>query len=215
MIPASRYLSLELILRVFLSYFSSVDFDVVSAASLASFLTWLRHQNKGQGYEVWTTLLGHGLIHWNSHRMKSYSMAIPRGTTGILINLKSQLSSSKKSNALWHEYLHEIPSRALYPLSYSRIITLVVKNYLFSLRMSKTMPKYWSTTVSLISQQTLGRSFFCGRPQINFKTNRFISNNKCCLFSGNWVREIVEIVLYLNNSQMYFQVAEEAEHSHC
>ena len=47
----------------------------------------------------------------------------------------------------------QLHSQVLYPLSYSHIVTHVVKNYLFNLRMSKTMPQtldqYWSTFVPL------------------------------------------------------------------
>ena len=46
----------------------------------------------------------------------------------------------------------QLPSQAVNSLSYSHIVTQVVKNYLFNLRMSKTMPQtldqYWSTLVS-------------------------------------------------------------------
>ena len=45
----------------------------------------------------------------------------------------------------------QLPSQTLYPLSYSHIVTHVVKSYLFNLRMSKTLPhtlvQYWSTLV--------------------------------------------------------------------
>ena len=87
----------------------------------------------------------------------------------------------------------QLPSRALYPLSYSHIVIQVVKNYLFNLRMSKTMPKTldqcWSTlvfdswkkqsrVVQLQVQGAPGLQMRCSFLLVNFLPSEFTLQKK-------------------------------------
>ena len=74
-------------------------------------------------------------------------------TNWIIASLKKFKWKKLSLTGNWTRVL-QLPTQALYPLCNSHIVTQVVKNYLFNLRMSKTtlqkLDHYWTTLVPAI-----------------------------------------------------------------
>ena len=106
-----------------------------------------RSETLGRMLEVWirglVIIFNCTIFFAYGHRPKTKELLVVfllLFTIWIISSLKEISVKKTPLTGNWTRVL-QLPSQALYPLSFSHIVTQVVKNYLFNLRMSKTMPQ--------------------------------------------------------------------------